>query len=317
MITGTDDEGLSPMSDRAQESGWWIALDGKWYPPAQDIDNGPVVSAYGGASHPGSTLPTQHDLVDFAVGPVAVSPTKVRARDVRSIGLILLAIMVLIGGGALAYSLAHGSGKNAIIGASPNEMARLTAQAVKQAGSVHVVTTIQLQGGTATYVNDIAARSGKQVITAASAEVTAIAANGIVYVNANQLAMSELFQAPSAAGEKYANKWLFFPSSSQAYKAIVQTLTIGSLLKQVTPTGQTSKLGPSVVRGQSVIGLRGHLPGGLFGTLYIADTGSPLPVEEESTTNGDVTTSTFSAWGEPVNAVPPKSAIPGSETGLF
>ena len=305
------------MSDRAQESGWWLALDGKWYPPAQDIDNGPVVFAYGGASQPGSTLPTQHDLVDFAVGPVAVSPTKVRARDVRSTGLILLAIMVLIGGGALGYSLAHGSGKNAIVGASPNEMARLVAQAVTQAGSVHVVTTIQLQGGTATYVNDTATRSGKQVITAGGAEVTAITSNGIVYVNANQLAMSELFQAPSASGEKYANQWLFFPSSSQAYKAIVQTLTIGSLLKQVTPTGQTTKLGPSVVRGHSVIGLRGHLPGGLFGTLYIADTGSPLPVEEVSTTNGDVTTSTFSAWGEPVKAVPPTGAIPGSETGLF
>ena len=128
-------------------------------------------------------------------------------------------------------------------------MARLAAQAVTQAGSVHVVTTIQLQGGTATYVNDTAARSGKQEITAGSAAVTAIAANGVVYVNANQRAMSELFQAPSAAGEKYANKWLSSPSSSQAYKAIVQTLTIGSLLQQVTPTGRPTKLGPSVVRG--------------------------------------------------------------------
>ena len=237
------------MSDRAQESGWRLALDGKWYPPAQDIDNGPVVSAYGGALQPGSTLPTRHDLVDFAVGPIGVSPTKVRARDVRSTGFILLAIMVLIGGVTLAYSLAHGSGKNAIVGASPNEMARLAAQAVKQAGSVHVVTTIQLQGGTATYVNDTAARSGKQVITAGGAEVTAIAVNGIIYVNANQLAMSELFQAPSAGGEKYANKWLFFPSSSQAYKAIVQTLTIGSLLQQVTPTGQTSQARPFRCQG--------------------------------------------------------------------
>jgi len=201
--------------------------------------------------------------------------------------LILLAMVVLIGCGALAYALADGLSRNAIVGASPSETARLTAQAVKQAGSVHVVTTIQLQGGTATYVN------------------------------ANQLAMSELFQAPSAAGEKYANTWLFFPSSSQAYKAIVQTLTIGSLLQQVTPTGRTTKLGPSAVRGQSVIGLRGHLPGGLFGTLYIADSGPPLPVEEVSTTNGDVTTSTFSAWGEPVNAVAPTGSIPGSQTGLF
>jgi len=226
-------------------------------------------------------------------------------------------MVVLIGCGALAYALADGLSRNAIVGASPSETARLTAQAVKQAGSVHVVTTIQLQGGTATYVNDTAARSGKEVITADGAQVTAIVANGTVYVNANQLAMSELFQAPSAAGEKYANTWLFFPSSSQAYKAIVQTLTIGSLLQQVTPTGRTTKLGPSAVRGQSVIGLRGHLPGGLFGTLYIADSGPPLPVEEVSTTNGDVTTSTFSAWGEPVNAVAPTGSIPGSQTGLF
>jgi hypothetical protein len=304
------------MSDMAQDAGWWLALDGKWYPPVQGVDNASVASAYAGTAQPGSTVPRQHDLVDFAVGPVAGSPTR-RPRHVRSTGSILLATIVLIGGGALAYSLAHGSGKNATIGASPSETARLTAQAVEQAGSVHVVTTIQLQGGTATYVMDDAATSGKQVITAGGAQVTAIVTNGTVYVNANQVAMSELFQAPSAAGAKYADQWLSFPSGSQAYKAIVQTLTIGSLLQQVTPTGQTTKLSPSVVKGQSVIGLRGHLPGGLFGTLYIADSGAPLPVEEVSTTNGDVTTSTFSAWGESVHAVPPAGSISGSQTGLF
>ena len=178
-------------------------------------------------------------------------------------------------------------------------------------------TSIQIQDHTATYVNDTVTDSGKQVITTDGARVTVIVVDGTAYVNANQLAMATMFQDSSPVSQQFADKWLSFPSSGQDYTQIANTLTLGSLLKQVTPTGHLGKIGPAVVNGKSVIGLRGELPGGLSGTLYISVTGSPLPVEEVSRTSNSVTTSIFGEWGEPVKVTPPSGAIPGSETKLF
>jgi hypothetical protein len=146
--------------------------------------------------------------------------------------------------------------------------------------------------------------------------VTALVVDGTAYVNINQLAMTSLFQAPAGVAQQFANKWLYFRSSDQAYKTITETLTLGSLLQQVTPTGAVSKLAPTVINGRSVIGLRGELPGKLSGTLYVSATGSPLPVEEISPTASGTTTAIFSSWGEPVNVTPPAGATSGSAAGL-
>jgi hypothetical protein len=190
-------------------------------------------------------------------------------------------------------------------------------QAANQAGSVHAVTSIPVQGETATYVNDTGTDSGTQTVTLGPAEVSARAVDGVAYVNANASAITGLFQGSAAAAQQFAGKWLSFPSSSPAYRSIVETLTLPSFLQQVTPAGSVTKLGSSVVEGQSVIGLRGALPGGFTGTLYVATSGAPVPVEEAMQTPNGITTIVFSHWGEAVNVSAPPDPIPGSEVQGF
>ena len=326
------------MSDVWQGPGWWLASDGKWYPPelhpvpvgaSQGVSFQQVQGAAGadqmvavpaGTTQgmlAASTSATMSDLTDFSVGTVAAKSVGATERKRHSFPPVLAALCVVIGGGAAVYVLSQGSNADAVAGASPNEAVALATAAVRDAGSVHVVTSIQMQGQTATYVNDTGSDSGKQVITAGGAQVTAIVIDGAAYVNANQLAMSEMFQSSPSASQEFAGKWLSFPSSDQAYAKIAPTLTLSSLLQAITPTGPLTKLSPSKLNGQSVIGIRGDLPNGGSGTLYISSTGSPLPVEEVSGPSSGETTSTFSGWGEPVHPEPPSGAIPGSETGLF
>jgi hypothetical protein len=105
---------------------------------------------------------------------------------------------------------------------------------------------------------------------------------------------------------------LSFASNGPGYKQIAQSLTLSSLLKEITPTqGLVTKLPTSIVTGQSVVGIRGQLPGGLGGTLYVPVTGSPLPVEEISNATRGSTTAIFSDWGESVIVTPPLHSTPG------
>ena len=69
------------------------------------------------------------------------------------------------------------------------------------------------------------------------------------------------------------------------------------MLTEVTPTRPVTKLAPSVVNVKSVVGIRGELPGGLPGTLYVSATGPPLPVEEVSHDSSGTTTATFTRVG--------------------
>ena len=269
------------------------------------------------AMPPASPFATMSDPTDFSVGAVIANAVGARGQKRRSLLPALVVLSVLVFGGAAVYAISQVSNGNAMAGDSPNQAVALATAAVRDAGSVHVVTSIQIQGQTATYVNDTGSDSGKQVITAGGAQVTAIVVDGTAYVNANQLAMFEMFQSSASVSQQFAGKWLSFPSDDQAHNQISPTLTIGSLLQRITPTGPLTKLARTTVNGQSVIGIRGDLPGGGSGTLYISATGSPLPVEEVGETSGGDTTSIFSGWGEPVHPTPPSGAVPGSKTGLF
>lgn len=328
------------VSDVWRGPGWWLASDDKWYPPelhpdasvvpvgasqkatfqqvqgAARADQMAAVRAGTAQGMPASTSATMSDLTDFSVGAVTAKSVGARERKRGSFLPALAALCVVISG-ATAYVLLQGSNANAVAGASPNQAAALATAAARDAGSVHVVSSIRIQGQIATYVNDTGSDSGKQVITAGGAQVTAIVVGGAAYVNANQLAMSEMFQSSPAASHEFAGKWLSFPSSAQAYARISSTLTLSSLLQAITPMGPPTKLSPSTVNGQSVIGIRGDLPNGGSGTLFISSTGVPLPVEEVSGPSGGETTTVFGGWGDPVRPTAPSEAIPGSETGLF
>ncbi len=329
------------MSMVSQGQGWWLASDGFWYAPerhpdnvADDIDiraasavnvhqgNGswlvpdgsvysPAVSTAGQPPQSVATAP-RRAVDDVYVSAHAKDRISTRSRSAL---MVLMTLIVLGGAGALTYSLTSRS--SSIVGDSPSTAIALATSAVEGAGSVRVVTTIQLPGQTVTYVNDSTGQSGQQVISSSSGiRMTVLVVDGSAYLNVNPTAMTTLFRTPATITQRFANKWLSFPAGSQAYKSIAETLTLTSLLQEVTPVRPITKLPPSVINGQSAIGFRGELPGDLPGTLYLSSVGPPLPVEEISSTPKGVTTAIFSDWGEAVHVTVPPGAIAGTAAGL-
>lgn len=321
------------MSSSSQGPGWWVASDGNWYPPEQHPDVRDAVGAAPVATmteerpgSPGADVAPPPDHLNPTAQPEAPEEehgfghhhTMIGHHHTMSGGreaLLALTVIVLIAGGGLAYALTAGS-KTTITTATPAQAVVMTTAAVRQAGSVHVVTSLRVKGRTAMYVNDVAAHSGREVISFDGARVTALEVGKTAYVKANALALTNLFQGSSTVAQRLAGKWLSFPSSGKGYKQISETLTLTSFLQQVMPIHRVSTSGTSARDGYSVVALRGRLPGGFSGTLYVSATGSALPVQEVSSSGDGVTTATFTHWGEPVRVTAPSGAIPGAGTGL-
>ena len=157
------------MSDVSQGSGWWIAVDGKWYPPEQHPsalatatlatppvlpdekregntsqssgwrnasdggarDQSPLGAVPRAATMQGDLLTsvpvTSHSLTDFSSRALPTSATSQRRRTPlkrRSLLLAVMALIVLVGGGVLVYSLTHDSGTS-ITGDSPRQVIAL------------------------------------------------------------------------------------------------------------------------------------------------------------------------------------------------
>jgi hypothetical protein len=324
------------MSDVSQGPGWWQALDGRWYPPRSASEGWlspadasvPTVNPAAASSYvEPQTAPTRDSFVATAPAPSGVldnfsvttnRPTGQRLYKRTSYWGIVVVVVVLVLGGVVTYSLTQKS-QNAVAGASASQAVALASSRMSRAGSVHMVTTFHVSGQTARYVTDTSVSSGEEVITSSSgALVSAMVVHDIAYVRANQSALTGLFQAPSAVAQQYANTWLSFGASEQGFSQITQTLTLHSLVQQIMPTAPLHKLPGSTLEGRSVIGVRGPLPGGTSGTLFIATTGAPLPVEEFTTSNNVTAASTFTDWGEAVNLKPPSDSISaGSVASLF
>jgi hypothetical protein len=327
MVQGGTEES-NAMSDVSQGPDWWQALDGKWHPPLSNQGGGAfmattmgptVPSATGGAYLATQASPPRGSLLDspasaapfgdFSVG--TKTPGRQLPRRFSPIWLVVVAILLVAVGGT-TYAL-MGSSQNAVVGLSARQvLAQATAAATKE-GSVHVVSTIQVAGQTATYVNDTGATSGEQQITATGGiHMTALLVNGVAYIRANVQAFTTLFQVTNAVAQRFANIWLSFGLSDPAFHGIAATLTLGSLVQQDFPASGLTKLGASDINGHSVIGVRGQLGGGIPGALFVSTGGTPLPVEVKSSHRGATTTAVFSGWGEAVRVSAPSGAVSGS-----
>jgi hypothetical protein len=283
-------------SDGGEWVEWWQASDGDFYPPG---------------SHPDALSQSEPVVVPSTL---AVAPTKGRRS---SAWMIIAAAFVLVASAVGGFVFFGGQSKgNDLTADSPSQLAAIVSTAVNKAGSVHVVTTIEKPDEpTVTYVNDVAGTSGQQVITAGGAQITTLVIGDTAYVKANELALTGLFQQSAADAQKYADKWMSYNSGGQAFQEATDTLTLGSLLHDVTPIVSGGKVSTSMISGKAVVGIQGDLPGGISGTLYVASTSPNLPVEEVSHVSGAVTTTVFSKWGEAVNVSAPTDSVPGIDPG--
>jgi hypothetical protein len=179
-------------------------------------------------------------------------------------------------------------------------------------GSVHLAVTVTQGAAQQTIAQDSGRRSGRQIVTLSNGSISAVVVGGKAYVEGNANGLADYLDFPTKVAADLASLWISYRRSDPGYAAISSGVTLGEALRQLRPQGTLTKLGPSVVDGQPVIGVRGDQASGSV-TLYVSTTGSPLPVEAaEQATSAQTTFATvvLSNWHEELVLRAPLRSVP-------
>jgi hypothetical protein len=239
-----------------------------------------------------------------------------------------------VGSTALA-ALAAGPG-SAGAASAPSAQSEYQA-ALKAVGTQGVhFSSVASQAGVTIHVDgDTGTTSGSQTLTvkrgSLTEQVTAMVVGSTGYVKANATALRNVIGLTSAQSHKYAGTWLSFPTTNSSLGQLVSGLLNSQVASELQMNGPFSYGTATTLLGQHALALHGSVST-QSGTkvpeiLYVAATGTPLPVEEVTNPNnaGGSTaihgTVNFSHWGETTTVKPPAKSVsllklvPGATSG--
>jgi len=219
--------------------------------------------------------------------------------------LLLLALSLAIVAAAIDGCGGGSSSGNGIADKSPTQIVAATKKVADAATSVHVSGSL-VSGGTpiSIDVNLIAGKGGRGKLSQNGLAFELIEVANTVYIKGSSSFYRHI--GGSAAAQLLQGKWLKAPASSSGFASIGQLTNLRQLVDQtLADHGTLSKSGTTTIQGQKVVGVTDK---GKGGTLYIAATGKPYPVQISR--NGAGTgTITFDRWNEPVTLAVPANAI--------
>jgi hypothetical protein len=109
-----------------------------------------------------------------------------------------------------------------------------------------------------------------------------------------------------AAAQLFQGKWLKAPVSTPEFTSISSLTDLRTLTRSLLNTsGSLRSAGTNTIGGQKVAAIEDPAQGG---TLYVAATGKPYPLELEHT-GSEAGRITFSDWNAPVSLTAPAGAI--------
>jgi hypothetical protein len=182
-------------------------------------------------------------------------------------------------------------------------------EAIRAAGSFHLVSVTKHGKQTATFVQDVGLTQGTQDITIGAERVSIRVIAGVAYVRANRLALLNFLGFPASIADRLHDRWVSFSSSDPGYSDISAAVTLDSAITEIAITGAVTKTPVTTMLGQSVFGLTGAANGGGTQTLYVRASGTPLLVQVRAVHKGDTQLATFSKWGERVLVAKPAGAV--------
>jgi hypothetical protein len=148
--------------------------------------------------------------------------------------------------------------------AAANGLKSVHAAGTVNSGSQHITLDIQLVGG----------KGGQGQITLGGLSFKLVGLNHYAYMQAPP-AVWEKAGAPASAAQQLQGKWLRTPATGQ-FGSIASLTDLHTLFKQLlTQHGKKLKTGgETTVAGRKVVAVKSDQ-----GTLYVAATGKPYPVE--------------------------------------
>jgi hypothetical protein len=189
-----------------------------------------------------------------------------------AVGALLIAgVVSACGGGSSSGS----SGGNGVASKPPNVIVQEANNAIAHVNSVHVAGSISNSGVPLTLdLSLVSGKGGKGQLSEGGLTFRVIAVGKDVFIQGTPQFWAH-FAGPTVA-RLLDGKWLKAPASGQ-FAAIASLTNLQQLFGKVLLShGVLKKAGTTTVNGQQVVAVKDSTQGG---TLYVATTGQPYPVE--------------------------------------
>jgi hypothetical protein len=222
------------------------------------------------------------------------------ASAIAALLVVLLIAAVLAGCGGSSSSSGNG-----VADKSPTEILAATKAASDTATSVHVAGSIVSEKSPITLdMNLLAGKGGRGQLSESGLAFELIQVGGTVYIKGSPAFYKHI--GGTAAAQLLQGKWLKAPSSDANFASLSQLTDLRQLVDQTLAShGSLKKSGTTTIAGQKVVGITDTTKGG---TLYIATTGKPYPIEISKGGSGGGKI-TFDRWNSTVTLAAPKNAI--------
>ena len=197
------------------------------------------------------------------------------------------------------------SSGNGVADKTPAEILAATKAATDTATSVHVAGSIVSEKSPITLdMNLLAGKGGRGQLSESGLAFELIQVGGTVYIKGSAAFYKHI--GGTAAAQLLQGKWLKAPSSDANFASLSQLTDLRQLVDQTLAShGSLKKTGTTTIDGQKVVGITDTTKGG---TLYIATTGKPYPIEISKGGSGGGKI-TFDRWNSSVTLAAPKNAI--------
>lgn len=211
------------------------------------------------------------------------------------------AVCALLTAGVLsACGGSSGGSGNGIASKSPGAIVSEANTAISHASAVHVAGSIANNKLPLTLdLSLVSGKGGMGRLSEGGLSFQVISVGKSVYIQGTRAFWSH-FAGPAAAN-KFAGQWLKAPATGQ-FASIMSLTNMQQLFgKLLLSHGTLKKAGTSTVNGQKVVAVKDTSQGG---TLYVATTGRPYPVELVKTGSGGGRI-VFDRINQPVTLAPP------------
>lgn len=206
---------------------------------------------------------------------------------------------------ALAGCGGSSSDGNGVASKSPTEIVAAAKTAADSASSVHVTGSIVNAGSTiALDMELLRGTGGRGKLSQNGLSFELVEIDNSVYIKGSPAFYRHF--AGAAAAQLLQGKWLKAPANAGSFATLGSLTDLRKLLDSTLASHGSLAKGPTTkVEGQEAVGVKDLSRGG---TLYVATTGKPYPLQITKGGSGGGTV-TFSHWNAPVSVTAPANAV--------
>jgi hypothetical protein len=211
----------------------------------------------------------------------------------------------LLAGAALAGCAGSSQPSNGIASKTPAQVVAAAESAAAGAATVHVAGSIVSAGTPISLDMDLVKhKGGSGRLRVDGVNIELIDVDRAVYIRGPRAFYSRF--AGQAAARAIAGRWLKASVKSGTLASLASLTDLGKLIDgTLAGHGSLSRAGSTTLGGQKVIGVSDRAGGG---TLYVASTGTPYPIELAKGAP-DRGTIVFDRWNKPVSLAVPANPL--------